>query len=143
MEQRLDRQGKSLESLKKTPEELRASVRPQAEEAARSEILLLAVAKKENFDVTSEEIDAALTQVAMQNRQDLLSVKQYYEENNLIFPLKDRLLADKSIEYIYARAEKTEVDGPAEVKETGPADEKKGTAKPKKAKAAKTEDPQE
>jgi len=150
LEQRLDRQGKSLDSLKKTPEELRESVRAQAEEAARSEILLLAVAKKENFDVTSEEIDAALTQVAMQNRQDLLSVKQYYEENNLIFPLKDRLLADKSIEYIYARAEKTEVDAPDEVKQTASADEKKSEkekapAKPKKAKAkaAKTEDPQE
>ncbi|MDO9632268.1 MAG: trigger factor, partial [Humidesulfovibrio sp.] len=146
LEQRLDRQGKSLESLKKTPDELREGVRVQAEEAARGEILLLAVAKKENFDVTSEEIDAALTQVAMQNRQDLLSVKQYYEENNLIFPLKDRLLADKSIEYIYARAEKTEVDAPAEVKETPSADEKdNASAKPKKpkAKAAKTEDPQE
>jgi len=146
LEQRLDRQGKSLESLKKTPDELREGVRGQAEEAARGEILLLAVAKKENFDVTSEEIDAALTQVAMQNRQDLLSVKQYYEENNLIFPLKDRLLADKSIEYIYARAEKTEVDAPAEVKETPSADEKDNAqAKPKKAKAkaAKTEDPQE
>ncbi|OGR36904.1 MAG: trigger factor [Desulfovibrionales bacterium GWA2_65_9] len=147
LEQRLDRQGKSLESLKKTPEELRESVRAQAEEAARAEILLLAVAKKENFDVTSEEIDAALTQVAMQNRQDLLSVKQYYEENNLIFPLKDRLLADKSIEYIYERAVKNEVDAPAEVKETSTSDEKKGeksaAAKPKKAKAAKTEDPKE
>lgn len=150
LEQKLDRQGKSLDSLKKTPDELRESVRAQAEEAARGEILLLAVAKKENFDVTSEEIDAALTQVAMQNRQDLLSVKQYYEENNLIFPLKDRLLADKSIEYIYARAEKTEVDALDEVKESSSPDEKDGEkvkapAKPKKAKAkaAKTEDPQE
>ena len=150
LEQRLDRQGKSLESLKKTPDELRESVREQAEEAARGEILLLAVAKKENFDVTSEEIDAALTQVAMQNRQDLLSVKQYYEENNLIFPLKDRLLADKSIEYIFARADKTEVDAPAEVKESSALDEKEGekdkaSAKPKKAKAkaAKTEEPQD
>ncbi|MBA4358448.1 MAG: trigger factor, partial [Desulfovibrio sp.] len=96
--------------------------------------------------VTSEEIDAALTQVAQQNRQDLLSVKQYYEENNLIFPLKDRLLGDKAMEYIYARAEKTEVDAPAEVKQTPSADEKAKTpAKPKKprAKAAETDTPQE
>jgi len=74
-------------------------------------------------------------------------VKQYYEENNLIFPLKDRLLADKSIEYIFARAEKTEVDAPAEVKQTSAPDEKggeKAPAKPKKAKAkaATPEDPQ-
>lgn len=146
LEHRLDRQGKSIESLKKSPDELRESFRAQAEEAARGEILLLAVAKKEDFDVTSEEIDAALTQVAMQNRQDLLSVKQYYEENNLIFPLKDRLLGDKAMEYIYERAEKTEVEAAAEVKETPAADEKaKAPAKPKKAKAkaADTEAPQE
>ncbi|MDO9083515.1 MAG: trigger factor [Humidesulfovibrio sp.] len=146
LEHRLDRQGKSLGSLNKSPEELRESMRAQAEEAARGEILLLAVAKKEKFEVTSEEIDAALTQVAQQNRQDLLSVKQYYEENNLIFPLKDRLLGDKAMEYIYARAEKTEVDAPAEVKQTPSADEKAKTpAKPKKprAKAAETDTPQE
>ena len=145
LEHRLDRQGKSMDSLKKNPEELRESFRAQAEDAARGEILLLAVAKKEDFDVTSEEIDAALTQVAMQNRQDLLSVKQYYEENNLIFPLKDRLLGDKAMEYIYSRAEKTEVAA-AEVKETAAADEKaKKPAKPKKAKAktAEPEAPQE
>ncbi len=144
LEHKLDRQGKSMDSLKKTPEALREGFRLQAEDAARGEIFLLAVAKKEGFEVKSEEIDAALTQVAMQNRQDLLSVKQYYEENNLVFPLKDRLLADKAMDYIYARADKTEVETPAEVKESAAADEK-APAKPKKpkAKAAKTETGQE
>ena len=140
LEQRLDRQGKSLAALNKTPEELRESHRAQAEEAVRSEILLLAVAKKENLEVKPEEIDAALTQVARQHGQDLMSVKQYYEENNLIFPLKDRLLADKAIELIYARAAKTEVE-PAESKaeESG----EKAPAKPKKPRAKKAEAPKE
>jgi len=139
LEQKLDRQGKSLASLNKSVDELRASHRAQAEEAVRSEIVLLAVAKKENLEVKPEEIDAALTQVARQHGQDLMSVKQYYEENNLIFPLKDRLLADKAIELIYARAAKTEV-------EAAPAAEKtEAPAKPKKprAKAAKAETPKE
>jgi trigger factor len=136
LEQRLDRQGKSLASLNKPMEELRESHRAQAEEAVRSEILLLAVAKKENLDVKPEEIDAALTQVARQHGQDLLSVKQYYEENNLIFPLKDRLLADKAIELIYARAAKTEVEPKAE----DAADKEDAPAKPKRTRAKKAAD---
>lgn len=95
------------------------------------------MAKKENLDVKPEEIDAALTQVARQHGQDLLSVKQYYEENNLIFPLKDRLLADKAIELIYARAAKTEVPA-AEGDKAAEA-----PAKPKKPRAKKAEAPKE
>jgi len=74
--------------------------------------------------------------VARQHGQDLLSVKQYYEENNLIFPLKDRLLADKATELIYARAAKTEV--PAA---TAAVDKKadEAPAKPKKPRAKKAE----
>jgi len=144
LEQRLDRQGKSLAALNKTPEELRESHRTQAEDAVRSEILLLAVAKKENLEVKPEEIDAALTQVARQHGQDLMSVKQYYEENNLVFPLKDRLMADKAIELIYARAAKTETD-PVPAGEDAGEKKEAAPAKPKKprAKAAKTEAPKE
>lgn len=138
LEQKLDRQGKSLGALGKSMDELREGHRLQAEEAVRGEILLLAVAKKENLDVKPEEIDAALTQVARQHGQDLLSVKQYYEENNLIFPLKDRLLADKAIELIYARAAKTEVPAAAaEDKKTAEAPAKPKKPRAKKAEAAK------
>jgi trigger factor len=138
LEQKLDRQGKSLSALGKSLEELREAHRAQAEEAVRGEIMLLAIAKKENLDVKSEEIDVALTQVARQHGQDLLSVKQYYEENNLIFPLKDRILADKAIELVYARAAKTEVAAAAaeEKKEEAP-------AKPKRTRAKKAETPLE
>ena len=136
LEQKLDRQGKNLSALGKSMEELREGHRSQAEEAVRGEILLLAISKKENLEVKPEEIDAALTQVARQHGQDLLSVKQYYEENNLIFPLKDRLLADKAIELVYARAAKTEVAASAEEKtDETPAKPKKPRAK--KADAAK------
>jgi trigger factor len=140
LEHKLDRQGKGLQSLGKPVEQLREEMRPQAEEAVRGELFLLAVAKKENLEVKPEEIDAALTQIARQTRQDLLSVKQYYEENNLIFPLKDRLLADKAIELIFERSNKIEVEAkPAE------AAAEEAPAKPKKtrAKAAKADAPKE
>lgn len=145
LEHKLDRQGKGLQSLGKSMEELREGTRAQAEEAVRGEIFLLAVAKKENLEVKPEEIDAALTQIARQNRQDLLSLKQYYEENNLIFPLKDRLLADKAIELVFERANKIEVAAKPAEGDAAEAVNGEAAAKPKKtrAKAAKAEAPKE
>ncbi len=135
LERRLDRQGKGLQALGKNMEELRESQRAQAEEAVKGEIFLLAVAKKENLEVTSEEIDRTLQQLAMQSRQDFMTVKQYYEENNLVFPLKDRLLADKAMDIIYGQAKKIEIEPKApETEEVG--EKPKAAKKPRAKKTA-------
>ncbi|WP_319759751.1 trigger factor [Maridesulfovibrio sp.] len=107
---RAERSGKSFESLGKTMEELREEQRPVAEESVRTEIFLLTVAKREELEVQPQEVEGALYQIAQQTQQDLSSVKSYYEENNLIVPLKDRLLADKAAEFIYENADVTEID---------------------------------
>ena len=132
LEAHLDKQGKSLMSMGKSLDELRKEYREEAEAACRSELVLLAVAKKENLTVTPEEIDQTLSQVAMQTRQPFQELKRYYEENNLVVPLKDRILADKAVELIYDKAEVTKVSPGAE----GKAEAKKTPAKkaaPKKA----------
>lgn len=134
LERRLDRQGKGLQALGKSMEELREAQRPQAEEAVKGEIFLLAVAKKENLEVTSEEIDRTLQQLAMQSRQDFMTVKQYYEENNLIFPLKDRLLADKAMEIIYGQAKKIEIE-PVAAEEGDKSEKPKAAKKPRAKKS--------
>ena len=105
LEYRLDRQGKGFQSLGKTPEELRGDFREEAESTVRSEIFLLAVANEEGLEISPEEIESTLTQLAMQTRQPLHELKKYYEDNNLIVPLKDRLLCDKASELIYDSAE--------------------------------------
>jgi trigger factor len=62
--ERLERQGKSIESLGKTPEELQAEVRPEAEEIAKTQVFLIAVAKKEGVEVADQEVDMQLHQIA-------------------------------------------------------------------------------
>ena len=86
LEQRLDRQGKSLSSTGKSVEELRAEYRAQAEESVRAELLLLAVARKEALEVTPQEIDLAISQLSMQTQQPFHHLKQYYEEHGLVVP---------------------------------------------------------
>jgi trigger factor len=105
LEYRLDRQGKGFQSLGKTPEELREGFRSEAEVSVKSEIFLLAVAAEEGLEISPEEIEATLSQLAMQSRQPLHELKKYYEDNNLIVPLKDRLLCDKASELIYDAAD--------------------------------------
>jgi len=101
---RLERQGKSLSSLGKTEAEIREEFRSKAEELVKIQIFLLAVAAKEDLKVAPAEIDAELKRIAASSGQDLISVKQMYEERNLVVPLKDRLLADKAMDLIYDKA---------------------------------------
>ena len=104
LQDRLERQGKNLASLGKSLEAVREEVRPEAEMRARSHIFLLAVAKAHDLSVTEQEMDAMLRRMAMQSGQDYNTLKDYYTKNNLLFALRDRMLADKGMDEIYAKA---------------------------------------
>ncbi|MCK9239864.1 trigger factor [Desulfocurvus sp.] len=106
---RVESQGRRMEALGKTAQELRDEFRPKAEEMVRTQMLLLAVAAKEGMAVGNEEVDRHLLQEAIRTKQDPETVRRYYEENNLMFALKDRLLADKAVDKIYASAKVIEV----------------------------------
>jgi trigger factor len=101
---KLERQGKSLAVLGKSDEAMRAEARPEAEMRARSHIFLLAVARKHDLSISDQEIDIQIRRTAMHSGQDYNTVKDYYTRNNLIFALRDRLLADKGMDEIYDKA---------------------------------------
>jgi len=112
---KVERQGKSIESLGKTPDELRADMRPEAERIAKTQIFLVTAARKEGVEVSEQEVDMQLQQMAMKSGQDFRAVKDYYAQNNLLFGLRDRMLADKAMEAIFEKANITEVE-PKELK---------------------------
>ncbi len=136
LEMRLDKQGKSLASLGKSTEQLREEYRSAAEDSCRSELFLLAVAKQEALDVTPQELDMSINQYAMQTGQPFHNLKQYYEEKGLIVPLRDRLLADKAMEFIYSNAEINKVPA-ADTKKTEEKIEKKTKKKNQASKSQK------
>lgn len=106
---KLERQGKSLDSLGRTPAELRAEQRPQAEDVVKSSLVLLAIANAEDLTVDPQEVDLVLQKMAASTGKDFHSIKDYYEQHNLMIPLKDRVLADKAMDLIYANAQVTTV----------------------------------
>ncbi len=106
----LERQGRGLDSLGKTAEELVAEARTEAESFTRSQVFLMAVAKKEGLEVTEQEVDMAIYHMAQSSGQDFKQLKDDYVKSGSIFTLRDRILADKAMDIIYTKAKVTEVE---------------------------------
>lgn len=105
LKSQIEKKGKSFESLGKTREELRDMFREEAEDLVKSQLFLLAVADKEELSVEQQEIDAYLQNLAQSSGQKIEQLKNFYEQNNLMFALKDSIMADKAMERIYEKAE--------------------------------------
>jgi trigger factor len=107
---RLERMGKSLDSLGKSYEDLRRELLPQAEEITRSQVLLLAIANKEGLSVSEQEVALQIFQASRESGEDYKALRESYERSGMIFALRDHLLADKAMDAVYAKAKVTEVD---------------------------------
>lgn len=110
MAARLERQGRRLDSLGKNEEELRTELKPRAEELARSQVLLLSIAKKEGLEVSDKEVNSQIFREAQRDGEDFNQRREQYERSGLIFILRDRLLADKAMDLVYAKAKVTEIE---------------------------------
>ena len=110
MRSKVERQGKSLESLGKSPQELRDGCKKEAEQLARIQLFLLTAAKKEGLTADEQEVDREMRGMASRSGQDYNQLKEYYIQNNLVFALRDRIVADKAMEAIYDKAKIVEVE---------------------------------
>lgn len=134
--ERLERQGKSLSSLGKSPEELRQLFLPSATNMARDKVLLLSIAKKENLEVSQEDVQKNVYKNCLLHGENYEQVMKNLENNGLIFHLRDQMLCDKAMDLVYDRAEVTIVDPSA------PKEEDKDKAEtPDKEDAAKESAP--
>lgn len=138
----LQSQSKNLEDDGKTIEDWRNEFRAEAEDVARAQVFLLSVAKKEKITVSDREMDMLIQQMASRYQQDAMALRQHYIDNNMIPVLRDRILADKAMEAVYAKANVIEVEGKPENPDKPKA--KSAKAKPKaeaKEKAAADGEP--
>ncbi len=114
---KLEKQGKGLGS-EGGEEEVRKALIPEAEEMVKSQVVLLEIARREELTVSNQEVEVYLYRLAINSGQDPQEMKKFYEQNNLMFALRDSLLADKAMERIYENAVITE-------EESGPKTEDK------------------
>lgn len=87
-----------LEEIKKSPEkleELRESVREDAEKSVKATFIVDALAKAENIEVSDGEISQVLYYEALMSGQDPQKVMEYYTANNLLPVIKMGMIEDK------------------------------------------------
>ena len=114
--ERLEKQGKSLEA-EGGEDKVRSELREEAEDLVRSHVILLTIANKEEMSVSEQEIQQHITNLASKNNQDPKSLLEYFQNNNMMYALRDSILADKAMEHIYKHAQIEEVEDDSQEEE--------------------------
>lgn len=100
-------QGKTVDELGLTDEILRAKVKPDAERHVRTYLLLEAIAKKENLNVTEEEINKEIEQVVEQTKQSVETVRDYFVKH--YHQIAGQMEEDKVFKFLLDKAHIEEV----------------------------------
>lgn len=106
----LARDGKNLSALGKTKEELEAEVLPSAEKNARRQTLLMKIAQKEKLEVSDKEVAQHIHDSVRASGHKFEEVVESMRANGLIYRLRDHMLADKGMDFIYDHANITMID---------------------------------
>ncbi len=115
---KLERQGKDL-SVLGNEEEIRERFREEARQIVKSQLVLLEIAEREELVVTNEEVDRKVAMTAMNIGIDPQSLREFYIKNNMMFALRDSILADKAMEKVYEYAEIEYIEDEKEQEEKG------------------------
>ncbi len=107
MDQQLRYQGMTLTQYfqfsGKSQAEFREDLRADAEKRTKSKMCIKAIAEKENFEVTEEEVEAELQKMADMYKQELDKIKKILGGDNFE-SIKRDLRLRKAIDYVYDNA---------------------------------------
>ena len=126
-------------------------IHADAERKVRAGLLMAAIARKQDFKVTDEDIEQGYIELAQQTGKNVAKVKAEYREKAKRDTLIGMILEDKILDFLESKSKI--IDGPipeatptaeaaaapAESAEAAPAGEEKKAAKPKKKAAKATE----
>jgi trigger factor len=106
----LSRSGLSMEAMGLSEVKLREDYRPEAEKRVRVALILDKIAKDRSFTVTEEDLNGAIMETARDTGQPPETIREIYNKNNMMDPLQEGILAEKTLKYIIdsATIEETE-----------------------------------
>lgn len=84
--------------------------RPMMEREIREALLLDAVSRKENFEVTEDEINAKIDEVAGEQGIDPARARKLYTDGQLTDAMRAQILEERAFELLVSRAEITEAE---------------------------------
>jgi trigger factor len=113
-EERLKRNGLSLETAGIKVEELAKQNRELAEKRVRGDFLLKKIAELEEIKLADEDLDRGYERIASQYRMSVPEVKQYFQRREEILPFVAELLNEKILRFLLDAAKITEAAETAE-----------------------------
>ena len=108
--QSLMQSGASLEQTGIPEEKLRADFRPASERRVKEMLVLEEIAKKDEITVDEADLEEGFKDVAASMGQEPEIVRQYYEARGLIDSFKDKLVEEKTLNYLVENAKVLEVE---------------------------------
>ena len=116
VKQNLLRMGSSLEKSGLTEEKVREDFRVASERRVKDLLILGEIAKQNDLSLTETELDEGFADLAKGIGQDPKAVRQYYEAKDLLEGFRDRLLEEKTLNYLVKGAKIREVEA-AQIKD--------------------------
>ncbi|RLC25166.1 MAG: trigger factor [Deltaproteobacteria bacterium] len=104
------RSGASLEKMGFSEEKMRDEFRPQAEKRVKELLVLGEIARAEGLEINEEDIEEGLKELSQSTGQDVAILRKYYEARDLMGSLKEKLLEEKTLNYLVEHANISEVD---------------------------------
>lgn len=110
LKRNLMRMGSSMEKAGLREEKLIEDFRPAAERRVKDLLILGEIAKENDLTITEAELAEGYREMAERMGQDAQTLRQYYEANQLVDPLRERLLEEKTLNYLVETANLEEVE---------------------------------
>lgn len=108
--QNIIRSGSTLEKIGLSENKLREDLRPGSEKRVKEMLILSEIAKQDKITVDEENIAEHYRELALNTGQRPETVEKYYEAGNLMDSLKEKLLEEKSLNYLVEHANIKEVE---------------------------------
>lgn len=89
-------------------EKLKVEARPNAEKQVKSTLLLEGVARLESLEVSDEEVEGRLQELAREHRMPVQQVRKQLDDNDQLDSVRYNLLQDKAMDLVIERASVTE-----------------------------------
>ncbi len=108
----LAQQGIKLSQVGTSEGQLAGRIRPQALFNVKAYLLLDAIGKRENVDVSDADFEAELTKMAEEGGQNLARMRAQMEKNNQLILLRAQMREERILDFLMGKAVVTEAPDP-------------------------------
>jgi trigger factor len=110
----LANQGLRLAALGTTEGQLAQRIRPQAVFNVKAFLLLDSIGKAESIDVSDEDFEKELAQMAEESGQNLARMRATMEKNSQLILVRAQMREERILDFLMGKAEITEAEDPPE-----------------------------